>query len=335
MPHCASPTPHAFGPVLVCFLAVILVLSALPRFASCSSSSTSGWLASDFPDPRVNPPGDCGFTSGEFAWVTPAADPANATNWVCDPDRVLSLDEALSLANYLNSLSHQSPCDCEAVECPGSDVTPTGYLIGVALVDRLNIEGMTFEPLNVKAANFAKATRAKWFSGLGCDDNALVFYSRFSNELYISIGETVEGVVSDLELASLYRLGEQYLTVDDSSSSSQRGAGDEGQTTPSSSAVTHDGLVAVVSNLNEAILNGPSISSDIIFAFSIPLLLLVVLTVMCLVSNICCAQDISVPEPSVSRRSRTEVDAKSENEEDAKSENEEDAKSENEEETSR
>ncbi|XP_022093635.1 uncharacterized protein LOC110980889 [Acanthaster planci] len=300
MPHCANPTSHAFGPVLVCFL--ILFLSALPRFASCSSNPT-GWLASDYPHPREQPPGACGFTSGEFAWVTPARDPVNTTDyWICDPDRVLSLDEALVLADYLKSLFHKSPCDCEAVECPGSDVTPTGYLIGVALVERLDIEGMKFEPINVKAANFAKATREKWFSDLGCDDNALIFYSRFSNELYISIGEEMKGVVSDLELASLYRLGEEFFTV----KSSEDQGNDHNQTTPAGTSATYEGLKAVVDHLNEAILNGPSITSDVVFAFSIPLLLLGMMTAMCLISNICCAQDMTVPEPSRGRRSRSE-----------------------------
>ena len=120
----------------------------------------------------------------------------------------------------------------------------------------------------------------------------------FLHQLYVSIGEKMEEVVSDLELASLYRLGDRYF-----GQLSQEDVAESGEPTPASTAAIYSGLDAVVRQLNEAILNGPSITSDTIFAFAIPVLLVAVLTVMCLISNVWCAQDITVPEPAHGRRS--------------------------------
>ncbi|XP_033631096.1 uncharacterized protein LOC117293003 [Asterias rubens] len=285
MPQRAICILHAFG--LVCFL----VLSILTRSTFCQ---TAGWLATDYPDPQAQP-GACGFSADRSATVTPTTD-LNVT-WVCDPDNVLTIDEAILLDNFLKSIFYQSPCDCKVDSCPGGDVIPSGYLIGVAVVDRMsfeNYEGRDFQPINVIAGDFAKATRLNWFSKQGCDDSAVVFYSRFSNEMYISLGKKMEEVVSDLELASLYDLERHYFQIATSSTTFD-GAG------TTTSVSVYLGLDAILRQLHEAIDNGPSISSDVVFAFTIPLLLLVLLTVMCLISNICCSQDMSI-EPT--RRSR-------------------------------
>ncbi|XP_072029914.1 uncharacterized protein [Amphiura filiformis] len=137
-----------------------------------------------------------------------------------------------------------------------------------------------------KAKLFAEEIRRKWFLDRSCDDNVLLFYTWHTNKLYISLGSKAEEVISDIELARLYRTGKGIFVKKPTPD-----LGDEDETQPkeeSNITTTYLGMDALVRQTHAGIMNGYSMTSRMVFSITIPILLVLTIILMCLISNCCC-----------------------------------------------
>eukprot|EP00057_Strongylocentrotus_purpuratus_P012397 XP_011666871.1 PREDICTED: uncharacterized protein LOC100888046 [Strongylocentrotus purpuratus] len=188
--------------------------------------------------------------------------------------------------------------------------------------------------MKTKAKNFAQDVRVSWFDDVGCDDNVLIFYSLYDDELYISIGETVERVISDIELVRLNGIGDRALVGKIvSTPTPQAGAvqiNDSFTIVPTTTitdiaqrkTTTGAGIDTLVNEVHVAIANGPSVSSRLVYGAAVPVLLVLMILTMCLLANWCCRPAYGYHEPA----QRTNKTREEEEEEELEKEEEEKAK---------
>ncbi|PIK41529.1 hypothetical protein BSL78_21609 [Apostichopus japonicus] len=142
-----------------------------------------------------------------------------------------------------------------------------------------------FQPAVVKCDLFAQSLRDSWFDDDACDDSTLIFFSFHYKQLSLSIGEQVEIVFSDLEIAALSKLSQDVLG---------EGAFKRNQIAASNSTQTFLGLEQVIEQLHAGILNGPSITSTVLYLIVVPVVLIMLITVMCLLANWCCRPELEI-----------------------------------------
>ncbi|XP_041474514.1 uncharacterized protein LOC121423255 [Lytechinus variegatus] len=188
--------------------------------------------------------------------------------------------------------------------------------------------------MKTKAKKFAQDVRTTWFQDLGCDDNVLIFYSLYDDELYISLGETVERVISDIELVRLNRIGDQALVGKIvSTPSPQAGAvqfNDSFTIVPTTTIIdmaqrkttTGEGMNTLVDVVHVAIVNGPSVSSKLVYGAAVPVLLVLIILIMCLLANWCCRPAYGYHQPAQRTNKKTEKEEEEELEEEEEEEKE-------------
>lgn len=226
------------------------------------------WSVDKFPNPRLQPE-KCGFTE-EYCHGNDCL--------VCDPDRLLTSYEVVLLNEQL--LDRNMPCVCD-------NCTNGGYPIAVAMAKRIEWQSDSsgFLPDIVICERFAKSLHADWQVDDGCNDSALIFFSFHFKELSLSIGDKIEKVFSDLEIAALFKLSKDVLGEK---------AFKNHQDTSTNFTQTFIGLEKVVEQLQAGILNGPSITSTLLYLIVVPIVLIILWAIMCLLANWCCRPGLEV-----------------------------------------
>ncbi|XP_033119298.1 uncharacterized protein LOC117118731 [Anneissia japonica] len=186
--------------------------------------------------------------------------------WICDPDGILSVSQGNQIDDTLRQIKINSNCLCVDGCSEG-----TGFRIAVALVQWMTIE-KKFIPKKEQAYHFANYLMSAWFGDYNCDNNAVVFYAYEHNQLAFALGDSVKMMVSELEYASLVDDGRSRLGRDLNS--------------------TYVALDYIIRKLNDSIQNGPGVSLSVVYSVTVIGALLVVLFLMCLISNTCCRVEI-------------------------------------------
>eukprot|EP01101_Sappina_pedata_P002191 TRINITY_DN12447_c0_g1_i1.p1 TRINITY_DN12447_c0_g1~~TRINITY_DN12447_c0_g1_i1.p1 ORF type:complete len:428 (-),score=98.96 TRINITY_DN12447_c0_g1_i1:94-1377(-) len=146
----------------------LVVLSCLLGFALGSFS---------IPNPTLNP-AQCGHPKGENI------------QWVCDPQRLISVDAMRNISNTIKDISQNSMVD--------SCSKP--YQLAVLIVDSMAQYGMVPHPPATlqDAKKFARRVHDEWAVGFPTCQTGLVFFiSVVDRQFYLSVGYDARPVVTD------------------------------------------------------------------------------------------------------------------------------------------
>jgi len=149
-------------------------------------STENGWAAKDYPNPRLSAD-RTGANGGYAACKRPER------SYICDPDNILSSDEANQIDVLINKTMYETTCPCSLNTCR---TQKTGYVIGVALVRKMQLEEEGELDLQEEIAQsldqsrlFAYTLEQTW--GLGqCEEDIIIFFSLEDNALYTMTGDT-------------------------------------------------------------------------------------------------------------------------------------------------
>ncbi|GFS35248.1 uncharacterized protein NPIL_570361 [Nephila pilipes] len=102
-------------------------------------------------------------------------------SYICDPDQVLTRDEADKLDVYIRKLYKETPCIC--TECKGDS---GGIIVGIALLKHM------FQPYNQHPSktirSFTQTLREKWNLGK-CDNDILIVVATTDRLSYTDVGK--------------------------------------------------------------------------------------------------------------------------------------------------
>jgi len=162
------------------------VLGALVSVSLQQDAVRESWSRSMYPNPRTQP-SECGRYMRQ--------------SYLCDPNHLLSDDEAIQLDLVLEGVRNDTRCPCSNHACRTNP--RTGYLIAVALMHHIeeeenyvdsgdsDVQEVIDHDLS-KARLFAYTLeRSTWNFG-ECDEDVIILYSKQDNVLYTITGETVE-----------------------------------------------------------------------------------------------------------------------------------------------
>ncbi|CAH1783877.1 unnamed protein product [Owenia fusiformis] len=132
------------------------------------------WTAAEFPNPQSDlDVHRCGRRGKK--------------SWVCDPNGVVSYEQADKLDTIINDIRSRAGCVCGS--CPPGRGR---YAVAVALVNKLNLQGETPTESNIQIAieNFALDLRQnRWRFGY-CQDGIVIVVSRQDRRVWTSVGAT-------------------------------------------------------------------------------------------------------------------------------------------------
>lgn len=136
------------------------------------------WSADDFPNP-VKDIHLCGRRG--------------VASWICDPDGVLSYEEANRLEGIIFALSKETHSGCSM------DKEKPGFQLGLALMRKISIYAV--ESADEIVQLMAERLHSKWGVGhQGCDDGVLFLLSTEDRKMYISTGKTAMKLLTDEQI---------------------------------------------------------------------------------------------------------------------------------------
>jgi len=147
----------------------------LLQAASAASGGVQGWTAAELPSPALNP-SVCGRPHRSL---------------LCDPDRLLSEDqagsvEALLSAAHLGSRGKGAAAFPDAPACGGAE--PRGWQLSAVLVRRAGGAGSAA----LRAERLARGLHDAWGVGDACGSGALLLVALDERQLYISTGAAAQ-----------------------------------------------------------------------------------------------------------------------------------------------
>ncbi|XP_033629929.1 uncharacterized protein LOC117292114 [Asterias rubens] len=191
-------------PIIMC-VPIILCLTILPVSAfsqiwepvSTEDPGIKGVLHG-YPNPWMDPE-QCGRTYGEEAWI-------------CDVDGVLSKEDADEINNLLTVVNTNASCVCN---CSKNATMESGYVLAVAVVKTLEIDNARLD-----IEEYSDRLKQQWFIDKTCDDSGLILalFNDSDSEIFISLGEALDDLLSDQALPLIYKaiqpsLSDRELTL--------------------------------------------------------------------------------------------------------------------------
>lgn len=154
------------------------------------------WTRRDYPNPQTN-----SYDCGRFS----------KRSYLCDPNKLLSDDEANQLDLVLESVVNDTKCPCSTYACRTSR---TGYVISVALMNKIEEEenyvddgssdiGDVIDHNLMKARLFAYTLESYTWNFGNCDEDIVILYSREDNALYTMTGEAARGKLRDAHIGEI------------------------------------------------------------------------------------------------------------------------------------
>ncbi|XP_035688719.1 uncharacterized protein LOC118424282 [Branchiostoma floridae] len=157
-----------------------------------NAQDDTGWDPAGYPDP-IRAPELC----GRHNW---------SASFVCDPDGILTTDEANSLDVELMTTVTDTPCPCE--ECPGKN---DGYNIAVALMKRMSDPGGSTP--RVRAQGFAMYLRSVAWDYGRCNEGVVILVSTEDRQIYTATGATAREKLTDDIVDDIYGDTREYFTA--------------------------------------------------------------------------------------------------------------------------
>ncbi|CDW53335.1 TPM domain containing protein [Trichuris trichiura] len=163
----------------------LMILCFCPR-------SFSDWTAKTYPDLRSE-----AFECGDHL-------PRHS--FLCDPDHLLTREDAESVNRRLYELAVSTPCQCQRrSQCiavgPDGNQFYVGFVTTVALVRKLKTSSM--DPADNQALTvaekFARAVRNRWALG-DCDNSALILIWESQSILHIATDRVTKLYVTEKEI---------------------------------------------------------------------------------------------------------------------------------------
>ncbi|CAG2186565.1 unnamed protein product [Mytilus edulis] len=130
------------------------------------------WEKEDFPNPQINID-LCGRHC--------------KTSWICDPNAVLSSQQADELDSIVNTVAESGKCSCQ--NCTSTD----GYNISIALVSSLK---PSIKSLKDSAVEFIHFIRDSW-NFQKCDNDIVILLSKDDRKVYTEAGATANKFLTD------------------------------------------------------------------------------------------------------------------------------------------
>lgn len=154
------------------------------------------WTRSNYPNPQTQSY-DCGRYSKK--------------SYLCDPNKLLSDDEANQLDLVLQGVQNNTRCPCSTYTCRSSR---TGYVIAVALMHHIEeeqdyVDDGTNDVQDVidhhmfKARLFAYTLESYTWNFGNCDEDIIILYSQQDNALYTMTGEAARGKLRDAHIGEI------------------------------------------------------------------------------------------------------------------------------------
>jgi len=147
------------------------------------------WRKEDFPNP-LKEPVKCGRRT-------------NKQTFICDPDNILSKQEADSLDEQIGKTLSNTTCVCGQV-CEESDA---GFSIAIAMVNRIHhTEEFLTEADKLKITEkFSRHLRtSSWVFGQ-CDNDAVIIINKEFNKAWTSTGDVFNEHLSDWCVNHIYK----------------------------------------------------------------------------------------------------------------------------------
>jgi len=140
-------------------------------------------------------------------WINPTPCGSKYRSYICDPNRILSDNDASQLDVKLHSVVSDTKCPCATYTC--SSQRNDGYKIGIAVMKSFSDDAQFYdqntqlqreqsrEQMQVildKARQIAFDIRKNWNMGI-CDEDVIILYSRDDDVVF-----TVTGAVARMKL---------------------------------------------------------------------------------------------------------------------------------------
>ncbi|XP_071137420.1 uncharacterized protein [Mytilus edulis] len=160
--------------------------SPIGNHSNCGSKpNVSQWNKYNFPNPQNDIQLDyCGRNC--------------KASWICDPDRILSQDEADSLEDTINRTVQDFFCNCSS--CPNGQGF---YSISVGVVRQIGNDNMNLSDIDELGSEFSDHLRLQKWKFSPCDIEVVVVLSQKDRLIWVSIGNTV---IQNLSSSFEYRI---------------------------------------------------------------------------------------------------------------------------------
>ncbi|CAC5367558.1 unnamed protein product [Mytilus coruscus] len=131
------------------------------------------WEKEDFPNPQINID-LCGRHCKK--------------SWICDPNKVLSSQQADELDSIIETVAESGKCSCK--NCTSTD----GYNIAVALVPSIKASKTSLK--DTAAMEFTQFIRVNW-NFQKCDNDIVILLSKDDRKVYTEAGTTANKFLTD------------------------------------------------------------------------------------------------------------------------------------------
>ncbi|XP_077979489.1 uncharacterized protein LOC144434849 [Glandiceps talaboti] len=140
------------------------------------------------------------------------------TSWICDPNEILSNQEAGELNEIAENIRLTTTCVCSICDANNTNNSQlgTGYVVAIAIVNRMEAEYInqgcpTRKELVKEADKWATYLRTtRWQFG-DCGNDVIILYSKEENVIVTSTGEKTAEVLQASHIQHLYSKAHEYL----------------------------------------------------------------------------------------------------------------------------
>ncbi|XP_013388129.1 uncharacterized protein LOC106157154 isoform X1 [Lingula anatina] len=182
-----------------------VVLAAGLVTVAIGQANPDRWSPSDYPNPRMP-------NSGSYSCLR-----KQKKSYICDPNTLISFEDANMLDKDLERIANNSRCLCSASECNRrqQNKEPRGTRMAVALMQEMKreVDGEDSDEKRIgDAQSFAHRLYPNWNLGGECHDVVLLIYSKHENVLYVATGPAASQVVSNMDLNRILADSRQYFS---------------------------------------------------------------------------------------------------------------------------
>ncbi|XP_077979488.1 uncharacterized protein LOC144434848 [Glandiceps talaboti] len=145
-------------------------------------------------------------------------------SWICDPNGVLTVEEADTLENDLDEIRRLTACVCKrctsnTIPVPDGEGEFAGFIVGVALLKKMiptlkTKKEQTQDDLQLEAKRWAAYLLDDWRLG-DCGNDAILFVSVDDNAIYTATGETTGSILTVPVLTNIHKENKHYFDSED------------------------------------------------------------------------------------------------------------------------
>ncbi|XP_070538575.1 uncharacterized protein [Ptychodera flava] len=165
-----------------------IVLCCFDDVIYCSPQSTApSWSKFSFPNPQVDTE-ICSHHGNE--------------SWLCDPEKILTAEQAAEIEEVLEETQNLTTCDCHG--CVNE--TDKKFIVTVAIVPKIyllkSLRSVTEQDLETVSHEFADYLLAKYQYGK-CGNDVVLFVSRDDRQFSVAIGSEAKKFLTSRSLLKI------------------------------------------------------------------------------------------------------------------------------------